>query len=181
MKKSFTLLELLIVVLIIGILVIVALPTYTKIMKRSRGAEIVANLGTLARAIKLYYVETGHYPDGGTPDIFYTQGGVATWRLLNTAGLSVELDETNPNRKWDYGCADLANFNYDHDPTTYLYTDYMVFAHPHDIDINTGDIEEMKLFWHGHMEEGEIVGEIINKNPKHTGSPEDPHDWNDHQ
>ena len=56
MKKAFTLIELLVVVLIIGILASIALPQYTKAVRKTRVAEARMILKKLIEATDLYYL-----------------------------------------------------------------------------------------------------------------------------
>lgn len=61
MKKGFTLLELIIVVIVIGILVSIALPQMINVAERGRSSEGVANLGAFRDAQLRYYAQWSAY------------------------------------------------------------------------------------------------------------------------
>lgn len=57
MKKGFTLLELMAVVIIVSILAAVALPQYKKAVNRARLAEAVSNMGVIQKGIDMYCMQ----------------------------------------------------------------------------------------------------------------------------
>lgn len=69
-SAAFALVELVIVVLIIGILIAIAIPTYSRITKRTEQVAVEANLRLLDEAIMIYYATRGNYPvsDSATDD-----------------------------------------------------------------------------------------------------------------
>ena len=61
-NAGFTLIEILVVALIIGILSAIALPQYTKAVEKSRAAQALAVLKSFGQAYQAYYMANGEYP-----------------------------------------------------------------------------------------------------------------------
>lgn len=60
-KRSFSMLELLLVVTILSIVAAIALPNYTKAREHALGREAIANLKIIAAAERIIKLETGNY------------------------------------------------------------------------------------------------------------------------
>lgn len=65
-NKGFTLVELLVVVLIIGILAAMAMPAYFKAVERARASEAETLIGTVVNAQQRYKMKTGKYAKNWT-------------------------------------------------------------------------------------------------------------------
>ena|SRR3989338_5954548 len=91
MRKGFTLLELLIVVIVIGILATIAIPQFLTSVERSRVAKAKSALGMIAQAEKMYRAEHDVYIADPSP-----------FANLTTY---VEMDQIATDDDWDYTIA----------------------------------------------------------------------------
>ena len=62
MKKGFTLIEILIVLIVLGILVALLLPNIKGMQERARTAEAKQTMGAIRTALMAYHMEHGKIP-----------------------------------------------------------------------------------------------------------------------
>ncbi len=62
LKSGFTIVELLIVVVVIGVLAAIVIVAYSGIQARARDARRLADIQTVSKALQLYYIDNGSYP-----------------------------------------------------------------------------------------------------------------------
>ena len=121
-KKGFTLIELMVVVIIIGILAAVAVPIFRGQTKRAIASEGEALLGSVRTAELTYYAEHGSYLDvsngGGEDDplgidasknkyftSYSVSGTTATTNYTDTGGkqyqITMDIETGDITRKYD--------------------------------------------------------------------------------
>jgi prepilin-type N-terminal cleavage/methylation domain len=61
-NKGFTIVELLIVIVVIGILAAIVIVAFNGVQDRSRWAKTQSDLASINKAIQMYYAEKGEYP-----------------------------------------------------------------------------------------------------------------------
>jgi len=64
-RSGFTLLELMIVVIIIGILSTIALPQFSGMVEKAKSSEAISILGSLRTSGQIYYLEVSQFPGSG--------------------------------------------------------------------------------------------------------------------
>ena len=92
--KGFTILELLIVVIIVGILASLAIPYYIKTAESSKAAEAYTNLGAIRQAELVYYSKTGIF--------IYQYESYPPTGPTSLSGLNIEDPHTMSNRSFNY-------------------------------------------------------------------------------
>jgi type IV pilus assembly protein PilA len=102
-ESGFTLIELLIVLVIIGILLAVAVPSYLGFKDRARQRAAQANVRTAVPSVEAYFADTGHYTNmalttGDAPDtggltgidagvtVTVVSAGASTYCISDTQG-----------------------------------------------------------------------------------------------
>lgn len=87
--KGFTLLELVVVIVILGILVTLGIKQYIPARERAMAREAVSNLRLIAAAEKVYKMETGkYYPNATT--------------VNNVTSINDELKLSLMDKNWNY-------------------------------------------------------------------------------
>lgn len=90
-EKGFTLVELMIVVVIVGILAGVSLPMYGRSAERAKISEAVGALGSIRSAMRIYYSEHRTYEQANFKDgDGVTKGGVLNVTDLDGRYFSTE-------------------------------------------------------------------------------------------
>lgn len=88
-RSGFTMLELLMVVIIIGILATLALPQYMSFIEKARATEAINTMGAIRTAENLAKLELGSYTaDATNLSISFPTAGSATYWTYGLSGAS---------------------------------------------------------------------------------------------
>lgn len=68
-RPGFTLVEIMVVVVVIGLLAALALPAMSRVKRRAQNARFVSDLRTFAQGFETYALKNGRWPADGTPRV----------------------------------------------------------------------------------------------------------------
>lgn len=100
-KKGFTLLELLVVVLIIGILASIALPQYDKAVTKARLAEVLINVKAIEGSVDRYLLKNG-FPSEDTCFKDFADIELSGGEWISTSSCAYEIN----NLRYTPNCGD---------------------------------------------------------------------------
>lgn len=83
-QKGFTIVELLIVIVVIGILAALVLNTFSGVQRRARDTERQTDINSIATQLEVYYNDNAGYP------LFTNQMADATWVKTNLKGIDAQ-------------------------------------------------------------------------------------------
>src|SRR3989338_1394728 len=95
-NTGFTLVELIIVVIVIGILAAVGMPQYSKAIEKARGAEASAGLQNIQQGEKIYFANNETYLNAGTAGTGDTNG-LTSGANSDQSKLDINLPQTGWN------------------------------------------------------------------------------------
>ncbi len=127
MKRTsgFTIVELLIVIVVIGILAAITMVAFNGVQERARDAQRAQDVKTIVKALEVYYLDVGHYPmsqcgsscpAGKKINSSWATTSDGTWSILEEALVPKYISAlpSDPLASTDDAAGIYGGFNYDY-------------------------------------------------------------------
>jgi len=98
--QAFTIVELLVVIVVIGILAAITIISYTGVLQKSRDSVRLSDISNVRKVLELYHAENGFYPSVGFDGGGYILSTLAT--PLAAYINSIPTDPSSPSRNYSY-------------------------------------------------------------------------------
>jgi general secretion pathway protein G len=85
---GFTIVELLIVIVVIGILAAIVIVAYNGVQARAMDSQQIGTVNVLKKSLATYYIDHGFYPPDNSFGNSLANDNDGTWALTNMTGLS---------------------------------------------------------------------------------------------
>ena len=110
-NKGFTIVELLIVIVVIGILALLVITTYSSIQQKARNSKRASDIKSIQTHVEAYFTLSGHYPS-------LTDMNTASFLTANMSSLDQNalIDPLNPTQSKTLVNAPVAK-SYSYQPT----------------------------------------------------------------
>lgn len=108
-QQGFTIVELLIVIVVIGILAALVITTYNGIQQKGRNTERTTDLKAVQGQLEAYYAQNGRYPT--TTDLGSTSANNVTFIAANMKGLDKEALRDPKGTAADFSLATTSTAN----------------------------------------------------------------------
>ena len=79
--KGFTLVEIMVVVVIIGLLACLAIPGYLRVQRRSQNSRVVNDIRVFSQAFETYATQNGAWPNNAGPGVVPAGLGTADFKV----------------------------------------------------------------------------------------------------
>lgn len=101
-NQGFTIVELLIVIVVIGILALLVITTYSGIQQKARNSKRQSDLASVQTQLEAYYQNNGYYPSLGdlNTGTSATSNANSSWAATNMKSLDQNalVDPSNPDQ-----------------------------------------------------------------------------------
>lgn len=108
---GFTIVELLVVIVVIGILAAITIVSYTGVSQKATASTLQSDLANGSRLLKMYYVDHGTYP--ASLDINNCPNGITPldekYCLKSSTGASLSYSSSTPSSRFILEATDTAN------------------------------------------------------------------------